>query len=205
MASNYNTKLPYKSKYPGDGYYYVLCDICGKKMRAKDTVLIKDKYNYHNNLLVCPEDADETNPQTYIRAAKEKQINNPKIIRSEGTDQFVFISSTSEIENGDSNNPAGRNPGVPKYLISIGATSSQIELQWIGPDDSGSSAICGYKIERESPIGGGFSTLVSDTQSVATYYKDTSVSSSTQYNYRVSAINRNGTGSASNEADNTTG
>ena len=196
--------LPHKNGYPGNGYYYVLCDVCGKKLRAKDAVLITDKYNYLHNMLVCKDDADETNPADQIRAVRERQIDNPKNIRTESADTFVFISSVDEIEGGDTSDPTGRNAGVPQHLVIIGASASFIELQWQGPDDSGSSAICSYKIERESPVGNGFSTIVADTDSVARYYKDTTVSASTQYNYRVSAINKNGTGSASNEAALTT-
>jgi len=70
-------------RYPGDGYYYVLCDICGRKLRAKDAIYMSDKYNLHSKLLVCPEDADETNPQAYLKAFKDDQIDNPRLIRSE--------------------------------------------------------------------------------------------------------------------------
>lgn len=205
MRRKYSKKLSHLYGYPGDGYYYVACDVCGKKIRAKNAILITDKYNTLKNLVVCPEDADKTNPQQYLKARKETQIENKKLIRSEGADKFGFIHTASEIEGGDTSNPTGQSPGEPKYLATIGATDSQVELQWLGPDDPGSGAISGYKIERESPVGGGFSTIKADTNSVATYYKDTTVSSGTTYNYRVSAINRIGTGNPSNEADITTG
>ena len=195
--------LPHRNGYPGNGYYYVLCDVCGSKIRAKDAILIKDKYNLLNGMLVCKHDADLTNPQQYIKSFRERQIDSPSLIRSEGTDRFVFASEPDEIETADASDPTGRTAGAPKHLVIIGATSSQIELQWLGPDDSGSSAPTGYKIERESPTGNGFSTLVTTT-TPALYYKDTSVSASTQYNYRVSVVNDAGTGSASNEAAVTT-
>lgn len=194
----------YINKYPGDGHYYVLCDVCGKKMRAREGVLIQDKYNTLNGLFVCKKDADETNPQQYIRSIPERQISNPALIRSEGPNQFVFINNADEIEDGDTSNPSGTVPSVPKHLTVIGASSSFVELQWLGPDSAGTGAISGWKIERESPVGGGFSTLVSDTATVAMYYKDETVSASTQYNYRVSAINNAGTGNPSNEASITT-
>ena len=195
--------LPHRHGYPGNGYYYVLCDVCGRKIRAKDAVLITDKYNLLNNMLVCKADADETNPQQYVKAVRERQIDNPRYIRSEGTDRSVFASEPDEIENADSSDPTGRTASAPKYLVIIGASSSQIELQWLGPDDAGSSAPTGYKIERESPTGDGFSTLVT-TSTPAQYYKDTTVSTSTQYNYRVSVVNIAGAGDTSNEAAITT-
>lgn len=186
------------------GSYYVICDVCGRKLRQNQTVLIKDKYNLLNNMLVCKKDADKTNPQAYVRAVKERQIDSPKLIRSEGTDQFVFASEVDEIYTADASDPTGRAPGVPRLLYIAGASSTQVELRWFGPEDSGSSAIKGYKVERESPTGGGFSTVIADTTSVATYYKDTTTSASTQYNYRVSAINDYTTGSVSNSAAITT-
>lgn len=185
-------KLPYKNGYPGDGYHYVQCDICGKKMRAKDAQIISDKFSDKANLLVCGDDFDKTNPQQYIRAFRERQISHPKYIRSEGADSFQVNANDD------------RAPSAPRYLTTIGATASTAELQWLGPEDVGSSSISGYKIERESPVGGGFSTIVSNTSTVSTYYEDTGLSSSTQYNYRVSAINGAGTSSASNEDDITT-
>ncbi len=197
-------KLPHKTGYPGEGMYYVLCDVCGKKMRARDAISINDKFNTLSKMLVCPQDVDKTNPQQYLKARRERQIRNPDLIRSEQTDNFAFISSPSEIEGGDVSDPSGRNPSAPNYLTIFSSSATIVELIWKGPVDPGSSAIKGYKIERESPVGGGFSTVTADTGSVATYYKDTGLSASAVYNYRVSAVNNNGTGSTSNESNTTT-
>ena len=198
------------NRYPGDGHYYIICDVCGRKIRAKDAVYISDKFNTLHKMVVCKDDADETNPQQYIKAIKETNIEDVAMIRSEGTDTFVFISSASEIEGGDTSDPSGQNPGAPQYLTvnDITATESKsspsVRLNWFGPLDTGSGGIGGYKVERESPVGGGFSTLKADTGTGATTYVDTGLSVSTQYNYRVSAINRTGTGSSSEEAAVTT-
>ncbi len=183
---------------------YIICDVCGKKIRASEAVLIKDKYNLLHNLLVCRKDADKTNPQQYIRAVKERQVPDHRYIRSEGTDVFVTIHEVSEIETGDLTDPDGTVPGAPEQLTISGATATEALLQWQPAPTSGSGAISGYKIERESPIGGGFSTLTSTTQSVARTYTDSTVSSGTEYNYRVSAVNKYGTGDPSNEANVTT-
>lgn len=193
----------YSKRHPGPGSHLVICDVCGLKLQAKDTVLISDKYNLLNNMRVCKADADKTNPQSYLRSVREKQITNPDLLRPESTDVYVFASEPDEIYTRDASDPTGITASAPKHLIIIGASSSFVELQWLGPDSPGSSSPTGYKIERESPVGGGFSTLTTTT-SPAKYYKDETVSASTQYNYRVSVVSAAGTGTASNEADVTT-
>ncbi len=89
MLKGRHVNLPHKHGYPGNGYYYVICAVCGIKIRAKDTVLVKDKYNFQNNMVVCKKDADETNPQSYLKTRPERQIDNPDYIRSEGPDNFI--------------------------------------------------------------------------------------------------------------------
>jgi len=72
---------------------------------------------------------------------------------------------------------------VPDQVTGLVATAtsvSTIDLVWNTPFDGG-LPITGYKIERESPIGNGFTTLIADTGSTATTFEDTGLMSTTQY------------------------
>lgn len=94
-------------------------------------------------------------------------------------------------------------PDPPTDLTATTASTSQIDLSWTAPADPGDGTISGYKIERESPTGGGWSTLVADTGGTGTTYSDVGLDADTQYNYRVSAITEYGAGDPST-ADSTT-
>lgn len=85
----------------------------------------------------------------------------------------------------------------PPVLNTVVATSdTEIDLDWTaGPD--GGSPITGYKIERNLNAGG-WATLVADTASTDTDYTDSTLSTGDQADYRISAINAEGTSTASN-------
>ena len=95
-------------------------------------------------------------------------------------------------------------PGQVTALSAAVRSSADIALSWFVPTDNGGATITGYKIERESPVGNGFSVLVADTVSTNTTYADGNLKSSTVYNYRVSAINAIGVGVSSATANATT-
>lgn len=89
---------------------------------------------------------------------------------------------------------------APCCLSATAVSQTEIDLTWVAV--SADPAATGYTLERESPIGGGFTTIVANSN--ITSYKDTTLSPNTTYNYRVSAINSAGAGPASQSAAATT-
>ncbi len=94
--------------------------------------------------------------------------------------------------------------GKPTDLKAVAISTNQIDLSWSAPLVTGGSAILGYKIERESPVGEGFLVIVPNTGSVNTTYSDLNLEPATQYNYKVSAINATGAGDFSESINTTT-
>jgi hypothetical protein len=89
---------------------------------------------------------------------------------------------------------------APAQVTGLGSavTAGQVVLTWTAPADGG-SAITGYRIERRTGTGS-WADLVADTGTTAVTYTDTTIANLTAYNYRVSAINAVGTGTASEMA-----
>lgn len=113
------------------------------------------------------------------------------------------VADLDNFEASDGISPATE-PGPPTALSATSNGQTQIDLDWTAPADDGGAAITGYKIERESPVGGGWSTIIADTGSTDTEYSDEGLDAGTEYNYRVSAINSVGTGDPSDAASATT-
>jgi fibronectin type 3 domain-containing protein len=82
---------------------------------------------------------------------------------------------------------------APNYLHAAPVGTSQINLTWDAVADA-----TGYQIDRETPVGGGFTTIVAAHGALA--YNDTGLAAGTTYNYRVAAVNASGTGPFSNNA-----
>lgn len=76
------------------------------------------------------------------------------------------------------------------YITNIDYTSITLSWTAVGADP----AISGYRIDRESPFGAGFTTIVANTGSTNTTYTNTGLSSGVTYSYRVAAVNGDGVG-----------
>ena len=92
--------------------------------------------------------------------------------------------------------------GAPIDLRAIADGRSAIDLTWSPPNQSGTAAIIGYRIETS---GDGMAWRdLANTLSAETSYRDAGLSPETTRSYRVSAITEVGTGKASNVATATT-
>ena len=90
-------------------------------------------------------------------------------------------------------------PGTPTALTANAAGQTVVDLSWTAPD----GPVTGYRIEYR-PEGGSWTDVEADTGSPATTYRHQELDPGTTYEYRVSAINPAGTGTASNTASATT-
>ena len=104
-----------------------------------------------------------------------------------------------------SSNPRVRPPNRARRqgLTATANGQTQIDLSWTAPSDNGGSNITGYKIEA-STNGSTWSDLVANTNSTSTSYSHTGLTAGSTRHYRVSAINSEGTGTASNTDSATT-
>ncbi|WP_394352651.1 fibronectin type III domain-containing protein, partial [Candidatus Nitrosotalea sp. FS] len=86
-------------------------------------------------------------------------------------------------------------PSPPTSLTTSVASSTEIDLQWASPTNTGGGQLAGYKIERDDGTGFNF---VQNTLSAS--YQDTGLTPNKLYSYRVSAVNQAGTSNPSNVA-----
>lgn len=125
-----------------------------------------------------------------------------------GQTYFFEVKALTSFGESDFSNEANATipgpPQPPTGLTANAASSSQIDLSWNAPSESGCTAITGYEIERSIDGGSTWSTIVSNTGNTETTYSDTGLSSNTTYSYEVFAINSVGTSTPSNTASATT-
>tara|TARA_B110000495_G_scaffold137453_1_gene120509 strand:- start:13 stop:3741 length:3729 start_codon:yes stop_codon:yes gene_type:complete len=75
---------------------------------------------------------------------------------------------------------------APSDLVATGMAIDQIDLAW-----TGISGISSYTIQYESPTGNGFTNLATSVSSSATTYTSGSLTTGTEYNYRIFGVSTN--------------
>ncbi len=114
------------------------------------------------------------------------------------------VSAINRVGVGDASRVAGSTtaatvPDAPTGLVANDVTPTQIDLFWIAPAYNGGAPITGYRIEV-SETGAAWVDLVTNTESTVTAFSHTELQPGSVRHYRVSAINRAGTGAASASA-----
>ena len=109
----------------------------------------------------------------------------------------INTNGTGAPSNVDSATTATSAPGAPTGLTATASGTTAINLSWTAPGSTGGSAITGYKIEV-APDGTSWTDQVANTSNTTTTYAHTGLMAGDTRHYRVSAINTNGTGTASN-------
>ncbi|MDE0073700.1 MAG: fibronectin type III domain-containing protein [Gammaproteobacteria bacterium] len=114
------------------------------------------------------------------------------------------VSAVNRIGVGDASRVAGSTtdatvPDAPTGLAANDVTPTQIDLFWIAPAYNGGARITGYRIEV-SEDAAVWADLVTNTESTVTAFSHTGLLPGSTRHYRVSAINRAGTGAASANA-----
>lgn len=171
-------KLTNIERYPGIDNRFVICDVCGKKFRVKDTVRITDRYNLLNSMIVCHADADKVNPQIKPIYIQEDLLVRKDYVRPEAT-------IMTYVDQGDTL------PLAPKNLtVNVDSYSNKLLLTWEGPGNVGNVHFQGYRIYRSTdPYSGEFEVLVDNTHSGATIYLDTSAEiEGVNYIYAVAIV-----------------
>ena len=127
-------------------------------------------------------------------------------LMAENTRQYrvaaLVADTTSEFSNPASATTAKATvPGAPKAPTLLPTGAQAITVNWTAPTNTGGSPITGYRIER-SENGSSWKVLVKDTESLNLTHPDTEVpKANTRWHYRVSAINEEGVGMASDAAN----
>src|SRR2546427_409638 len=101
-----------------------------------------------------------------------------------GITYFYQVSSLNPVgESALSDESSPVQAGSPTGLTASVISSSQINLRWTAPTNTGGSAIIGYQIQRNGTV------LVNNTASTQTSFNDTGLVKNHQQTYRVAAWN----------------
>jgi hypothetical protein len=89
-------------------------------------------------------------------------------------------------------------PSPPLSLTASVPSSTEIDISWSAPTNTGGAALSGYRVDRSADNGATWTTVAPNVISTVTSYPDTGLASGTIYSYRVVAINPAGPSDPSN-------
>ena len=146
------------------------------------------------------------NPQTFLANTTNTYYNVTGL--TFGTDYSFRVSALTEAGYNATGNILNVTTTSNEYatppvltVFANGTNTTSLNLEF---PSSTMQNINGYRIQRETPIGTGWSTIVSNTTSSTQYYNNTGLTTNIIYNYRVYAMNNSGISTVSNTYDMTT-
>ena len=150
------------------------------------------------NLVANTGNANRTYSHTGLSAGATRYYR-VSAINSAGT------GLASNVANGTTSSQTPTAPGPPTNLGATASGQTHINLTWNAPTSDGGSSITGYKIEVSSNGNSGWTSIIYNSGNANRTFSHTGIPAGDTRYYRVSAINFNGTGPASNVANATTG
>lgn len=121
------------------------------------------------------------------------------------TEYNYRITPLSGLGNGATatvNGATVSDPPTNLLVLPNGTDTDVLLLTWVAPVPS--TGVNGYQIEREAPVGGGFSIIVANTTNTTISYNNTGLVIDTFYNYRVAALTSDGVSEVGNTYSQTT-
>ena len=143
------------------------------------------------------------NPLAGIQTYTDNATNNPSAPPAIGTTYYYWVSASNgageSAKTAASQNATGgvttlNVPAAPTSLTTTGVSTTQINLSWVDNATNETS----YIVERRSPAGTGSYSQITSLAAGSTTFNNTGLTESTQYEYRVAAVNAAGNSAYSN-------
>jgi subtilisin family serine protease len=122
----------------------------------------------------------------------------PGIVGNSLTPGGNYLLNTTFINNLAT--PSTAVPNTPTALAAGTVTSTSVALSWVAPANTNSNPATSYKVEYKPTTGSSWSSLTSSSTSATV----TGLTGLTSYDFRVSAVNSVGTGTATSSVSATT-
>jgi hypothetical protein len=164
----------------------------------------EDKFNVYRNTSNTTVGATLLNsPLAGIQTYTDNATNNPSAPPAIGTTYYYWVSASNgageSAKTAASQNATGgvttlNVPAAPTSLTTTGVSTTQIDLVWVDNATNETS----YIVERRSPAGTGSYSQITSLAAGSTTFSNTGLTESTQYEYRVAAVNAAGNSAYSN-------